>query len=168
MKKYSIIVRMRTLAHRNLIGLVRKYYNFFWGTSIGYGTRISLSTKIDRTNPRGIIIGEHTAFAFESAILTHDFIHGVHRTTKVGSFCFIGARAIIMPGVTIGDHCIIASGTVVMRDVASNSVVMGNPGRVIEKGILTTYHGMRVTNLNIHSREANTDAEVALQSENNL
>ncbi|MCT2398418.1 acyltransferase [Novosphingobium mangrovi (ex Huang et al. 2023)] len=135
---------MRTFLHRNGIGLVRNYYNKVWGTQIGEGTRISLSAKIDLTNPKGVIIGKYTALAFGSSVLTHDFIHSKHVVTKIGDYCFIGARAIIMPGVTVGDHCIVASGAVVMKDVPPNSVVMGNPGRVMERGIMTGDHGRRI------------------------
>ncbi len=146
------LVRFRTFLHRNLILLVRVYYNKVWGTSIGEGTRISLSTKIDRTNPKGVVIGKHSAFAFDSAILTHDFVNGRHLTTKVGDYCFIGARVMLMPGVTVGDHCIIGSGSVVMKDVPPNSVVMGNPGRVMERGIMTGVFGCRIPRRPLRSR----------------
>src|ERR1700712_4057700 len=133
----SLIARVRTMLHRNLIGLVRLYYNYFWGTSIGLGKRISLSAKIDKTNTAGVIIGKHTALAFDVAILTHDFMKGKMVDTRIGDYCFIGARAIIMPGVEVGNHCIVASGAVVMKNAPAHSVVMGNPGRVMEAGILT-------------------------------
>jgi acetyltransferase-like isoleucine patch superfamily enzyme len=48
-----------------------------------------------------------------------------------------------MPGVKIGDHCVVAAGTVVMRDVPSNSVIAGNPGRVLERDIQTGRFGIR-------------------------
>jgi carbonic anhydrase/acetyltransferase-like protein (isoleucine patch superfamily) len=41
-------------------------------------------------------------------------------------------RADIMPGVTIGDNCIIGCGTIVTHDIPANSIVVGVPGRVIE------------------------------------
>jgi maltose O-acetyltransferase len=44
---------------------------------------------------------------------------------------------LIYPGVTIGDHCIVSAAAVVMKDVPSNCVVAGNPGRVVETGIQT-------------------------------
>lgn len=144
MKSYRPLVRFRTFLHRNLIHLTRLYYNGVWGTNIGEGTRVSLSAKIDRTNPSGVTIGKYSSLAFDSAILTHDFINGQHRATKVGDYCFVGAKAIIMPGVTVGDHCIIGSGSVVMRDVPPNSIVMGNPGRVMERGIMTGKFGARI------------------------
>ncbi|MDL2214652.1 maltose O-acetyltransferase [Dysgonomonas sp. OttesenSCG-928-M03] len=50
----------------------------------------------------------------------------------IGHNVWIGGRAIINPGVTIGNNVIIASGTVVIKDVPSNVVVGGNPARIIK------------------------------------
>lgn len=143
-KKYPLISRLRTAVVRRLVLLLPWYYRKVWGAQIGKNVRISFTTKIDKTNPRGVVIGDDTALAFGAAILTHDFVNSAHRITKIGSCCFIGARSIIMPGVSIGDHCIIGSGAVVLKDVPSNSVVLGNPGRVMERGIKTGIWGMKL------------------------
>ena len=110
---------------------------------IGKGCRISLSAKLDLTHPAGIEIGEYTAITFGAAVLTHDFANLKHKTTRIGSYCLIGARSVIMAGIRIGDHCIIGAGSIVMSNVPSNSVVIGNPARVIERGIRTTRWGIR-------------------------
>ena len=44
----------------------------------------------------------------------------------------IGAGAIILPGITIGSNSMVAAGTVVTRSIPKNSLVMGNPGRVVK------------------------------------
>ena len=49
---------------------------------------------------------------------------------KVGNDVWIGARAIILPGVTIGDHSIIGAGAVVTKDVPDNVLVAGNPATI--------------------------------------
>lgn len=46
--------------------------------------------------------------------------------------CFIGARAIVLKGVTIGARSIVGAGSVVVRDVPADTVVAGNPARVIK------------------------------------
>jgi serine acetyltransferase len=47
-----------------------------------------------------------------------------------------------MPGIHIGDECIVGSGSVVTRDVPSHSIVGGNPARIIRSGIRTRYWGI--------------------------
>jgi acetyltransferase-like isoleucine patch superfamily enzyme len=111
---------------------------------VGEDTRISLSAKLDRTNPDGIFIGKSSAITFGAAVLSHDFVNNVHLTTRVGDYCFIGAHAVIMPGVTVGDHSIVAAGAIVMRNVPPHSVVMGNPARVMEQNIKTGRWGVRI------------------------
>lgn len=49
----------------------------------------------------------------------------------IGESCWFGSRVSVMPGVTIGDRCVIAAGTVVTRDIPDDSLVMGVPGRVV-------------------------------------
>lgn len=53
-------------------------------------------------------------------------------STKVGNDVWIGANVIILPGVIIGDHSIIAAGAVVTKDVLAYSIVGGNPAKVIK------------------------------------
>ena len=139
----SRLARVRNYLHPRLIGLVRHYYNYFWGTHLSEGVRIALSAKLDKTNPEGIFIGPYSAVAFGATILSHDIATLKTTTTKIGSYCLIGARSLIMPGITIGDHVIIGAGAVVMTNIPSNCVALGNPARVIERGIDTVEFGIR-------------------------
>ena len=50
---------------------------------------------------------------------------------EVGEEAFIGARSVIMPGVTIGKNCVIAAGSIVTKDIPDYSVAMGVPARVV-------------------------------------
>jgi acetyltransferase-like isoleucine patch superfamily enzyme len=122
----------------------RQYFVRVWKMTIGEGSVISMSAKLDKTNPRGIHIGRYTAVTFGSAILTHDHINGVNRDVWIGDNCFIGAHSIILPGVTIADSCIVAAASVVARDVPSGSLVAGNPARIVERNVQTTQYGVRV------------------------
>lgn len=55
------------------------------------------------------------------------------RPITVGNNVWIGAQVCVLPGVTIGDNCVIGAGSVVTRDIPSDSVAVGNPCRVIRR-----------------------------------
>lgn len=95
------------------------------------------NSLIDTLFPEMVEIGDHFTSAPGSIILAHDaspaqFI-GKYRVqkTKIGSFVFLGANSVILPGVTIGDNVIIGAMSVVTKDVPPNSVVCGNPAKFI-------------------------------------
>lgn len=53
----------------------------------------------------------------------------------IGHHSVVGGRAIVLPGIHIGNHCFVAAGSVVTKDVPDNCMVGGNPARIIRKGI---------------------------------
>jgi maltose O-acetyltransferase len=53
------------------------------------------------------------------------------KPVRIGSDVWIGGGAIILPGVTIGDRCVIGAGSVVTKDVPAGSLAVGNPARVV-------------------------------------
>lgn len=139
-----IIVEIRNRTRLLVVEAIRQFYNRFWGMKIGSGCIISLGAKLDKSNPKGVEIGEYTAIAFGSAILTHDWVGQAHKTTRIGKQCFIGCNVLVLPGITIGDNCIIGAGSVVMTNIPDGSVVLGNPARIVERNVMTTNWGVRV------------------------
>ena len=104
---------------------------------IGEGVRVSWKAHLDiSVNPKGIHIGDRTHVVNGSMILSHDACRRLKIDTFIGKDCLIGARSIILPGVTIGDSSIVAAGAVVSKDVPPHSVVAGNPARVVKTGIV--------------------------------
>jgi putative colanic acid biosynthesis acetyltransferase WcaF len=86
-----------------------------------------------------IEIGEATIVAQEAYLCTgtHDLTHP-HRPLltgkiRIGKRAFVGARAFVMPGITIGDHAVVGACTVVTKDVDRDSVVVGNPAKFLKK-----------------------------------
>lgn len=90
-------------------------------------------------------IGARTQIAWGVTISDHDF----HKTydldgnqqletspIKIGDDVWIGANATILKGVTIGNRAVIASGAVVTKDVPSESLVGGNPAKIIKEKII--------------------------------
>lgn len=55
------------------------------------------------------------------------------RPITVGNNVWIGAQVCVLPGVTIGDGCVIGAGSVVTKDIPAHSLAVGNPCRVIRK-----------------------------------
>ena len=50
----------------------------------------------------------------------------------VGKNCWLGGSVVLLPGVTIGDGCVIGAGAVVTKDIPANSLAVGNPAKVIK------------------------------------
>lgn len=137
-KRNGVLAAARTKLRFYIMKLRWLYLVKCWGMDIHPDTWLSLKVKLDRTNPKGIHIGEGTLVAFDAVILSHDFIRRIHDVhTVIGKNCLIGARSFIMPGVTIGDQCIIGAMTVVTKDIPSNCMVVGNPGVVVKTGVTT-------------------------------
>lgn len=128
-------VRLKVLRLRHW-GL-RKIYRM----DISKSCLISFKTKLDKTFPQGIHIGDDTYLASGAIVFTHDFSRKIKKHTCIGKKCFIGANAIIMCGVRIGDQVVVGSGAIVTHDIPSNSIVAGNPARIIKSDIKTGRYG---------------------------
>ena len=63
------------------------------------------------------------------------------RSVTIGNDVWIGRRAMIMPGVTVGDGCVIGAGAVVTKDVPEYSIVGGVPAKVIKSRLSATDNG---------------------------
>ena len=67
---------------------------------------------------------------FENSLLISK---GLAKEIQIGDDCWIGGGAIICPGVSIGNGVVIGAGAVVTKDIPANSLVVGNPARVVKK-----------------------------------
>lgn len=82
-------------------------------------------------------IGDDTIFAHGVKIISanHDFedmtLHEKACPIVIGCCCWIGANAVILPGVTLGDNVVVGAGAVVTKSVPSNTIVAGVPARPI-------------------------------------
>ena len=109
------------------------------GVTIGKNTMISLGAKIDVHRGK-VSIGDNCLITSGVKILSHD---GASRMINIDDFgngevvignnIFIGVNAIILKGVHIGDNSVIGSGAIISKDVPAQSLVVGNPGKVIRK-----------------------------------
>jgi acetyltransferase-like isoleucine patch superfamily enzyme len=112
-----------------------------WGVKIGKDCLL-FSMEFS-TEPYLIEIGDHVVISSGTQFITHDGSvwvlrdsHpdiGVFGKIKIGSNSFIGINCIILPNTDIGSNCIIGAGAAVRGKIPDDSVVMGNPGKVIMK-----------------------------------
>lgn len=103
-----------------------------WKMDIHPSARIATTALIDRTWPKGIHIEAGCVVDEEVVILAHDMSRGIYLDTTIGARTHLGARSIVMPGVTIGADCIVAPGAVVIRDMPPRSYALGNPATIQE------------------------------------
>lgn len=106
-----------------------------------------------------VVIGDGVRIAGLASI--YGFNHGFDRTdvpiyqqahtskgVKIGNGTWIGASAVIIDGVTVGDHCIIAAGAVCTKDVPEYSIVAGNPAKIV-RNRKEKYANIMVTSENV-------------------
>ncbi|MGZ8899335.1 MAG: acyltransferase [Limisphaerales bacterium] len=79
----------------------------------------------------GAMIIDSDFHAFDEQLGWVDAYESTARSIIIGNYVFIGARAIILKGVTIGDKSIVGAGAVVTRDVPTRHMAVGNPARLI-------------------------------------
>ena len=130
---------------------VQKWRNLRWrmkGYDIHPTTVMERNISLDKLYPGGIHIGKNCLVGAGVMILSHDHCRrsGDNKNaqdvtnpllldTHIGDRCFIATRSIILPGVRIGNECIVGAGAVVTKDVPNNCIVAGNPAKVIRTGI---------------------------------
>jgi sugar O-acyltransferase (sialic acid O-acetyltransferase NeuD family) len=89
-----------------------------------------------------VTIGDH-AIILPSSVISHDDVIGdytciaggvcISGNVTVGQSCYLGSNASVKDGVKIGAFSLVGMGSVVLRDVAENCVVVGNPARALRK-----------------------------------
>jgi acetyltransferase-like isoleucine patch superfamily enzyme len=103
---------------------------------IDIGNRVFLNAGCMVTSRRHVAIGDDVAVAYD-ALITDSDDHGLEgrpaRTApvRVGDGSWIGARAIVLPGVEIGRRSVVAAGAVVTRSFPDDTLVAGQPARAV-------------------------------------
>lgn len=106
--------------------------------TVGVALHPSVSASMSSTFVGGkagcISVGEKTLIAFKTLLIARE-PGGAIRPINIGKHCFIGGGSMILPGVTIGDECIIAAGAVVTSDIPARCIAAGNPARILREDI---------------------------------
>jgi len=105
------------------------------------GERCHLETMAFGTEPYLIELGDHVAIANGTVFITHDAgvrcfrdefpIDDIFGEIKIGNNVFIGINCTILPNTEIGNNCIVGAGSVVRGKFQDNSVIIGNPAKVL-------------------------------------
>ena len=112
------------------------------GKHVHFGKNVYANFGLTLVDDMHIYVGDYTMFAPNVVVATagHPILPELREkayqynfSVHIGRNCWIGAGALIMPGVTIGDNTVIGAGSVVTRDIPSNCVAYGNPCRVIRE-----------------------------------
>lgn len=115
-----------------------------FGGSIRVANRVWLGPYVVIYGHGGVEIGEWTMVSMHTTIVSSNHTiptmdrcmrweKDVLLPTRIGRDVWIGANAVILGGVTIGDGAVVAAGAVVTKDVECGAVVAGNPAGVLRK-----------------------------------
>ncbi len=153
-KKY----RLKNNSTENLIKCIKSKVGFcgknlkvfgeeeiFSGKNISIGNNCKINSAIFLNGRSGITIGDNvtlshgvkiisTGYDVEHWMETGERVHFDDKPIVTGNNCWIGANAIILPGVNItGEYVVIGAGAVVTKDVTESRVlVAGNPARIVK------------------------------------
>lgn len=114
----------------------------FGGKHVHFGKNIYANFNLTMVDDGHIYVGDYTMFAPGVIVATaghpilpelRETVYQYNMPVHIGKNCWIGAGAIILPGVTIGDQVVVGAGSVVTKDLPSNAVAVGNPCRVIRE-----------------------------------
>lgn len=121
--RYSPSLKLKTWLLRRL------------GADVGEGVSLALTATPDVFWPNLITIEDHAIVGYDATILCHEYLQDEVRTGEVvvGERAMIGAGAVVLPGVHIGEGAQVASNSLVDEDVPPHTTVAGVPAEVVSE-----------------------------------
>lgn len=129
--------------------MLRQIRPFLWrriGIKVGKNVRLGFGIYLDVDGYQFIEVGDNVMITAQCILLTHrrdmrQYHRGdlqnelpyIRKPIVIGANATLGMRAIIMPGVTIGEGAVVAAGAVVTKDVPPYTIVAGNPAKIIKE-----------------------------------
>ncbi len=110
------------------------------GRHVHFGKNIYANFHLTLVDDTDIYVGDYTMFGPNVTVATaghpilpalREQVYQYNMPIWIGRNCWIGAGAILLPGVHIGDGTVIGAGSVVTKDIPANVVAVGNPCRVL-------------------------------------
>lgn len=118
------------------------FHSNFGGGHVHFGNNVYANFNLTLVDDTHIYVGDNTMFGPNVTVATagHPILpelrqqgYQYNAPIHIGENCWIGAGALILPGITIGDNVVIGAGSVVTKDIPSNVVAVGNPCRILRE-----------------------------------
>lgn len=112
------------------------------GRHVHFGNHVYANFNLTMVDDTHIYVGDYTMFGPNVTVATaghpilprlRELIYQYNASVHIGRNCWIGAGAILLPGVSIGDNTVVGAGSVVTKNLPSNVVAVGNPCRVLRE-----------------------------------
>lgn len=113
------------------------------GRHTHFGKNVYANFNLTLVDDTHIYVGDGTMFGPNVVVATagHPILPDLRGSAPlqynlpvhIGKNCWIGAGALILPGVSVGDNTVIGAGSVVTKDIPANCVAVGNPCRVLRE-----------------------------------
>lgn len=118
------------------------FHSNWGGHHVHFGKAVYANFNLTLVDDTHIYVGDYTLFGPNVTVATagHPILPELRQKgyeynfpVRIGKNCWIGAGAVILPGLTIGDNVVIGAGSIVTKDLPSDVVAVGNPCRVLRK-----------------------------------
>lgn len=118
------------------------FYANFGGHHCHFGNYVYANYHLTCVDDTHIYIGDYTMLGPNVTIATaghpilpelREQVYQFNMPVHIGRNCWIGAGAILLPGVTVGDNTVIGAGSIATKDIPANVVAVGNPCRVLRE-----------------------------------
>lgn len=118
------------------------FHSNFGGKHVHFGKMVYANFNLTLVDDTHIYVGDYTMFGPNVTVATagHPILpelreqgYQYNMPIHIGKCCWIGAGAIILPNISIGDNVVIGAGSVVTKDLPSNVVAVGNPCKILRE-----------------------------------
>ena len=112
------------------------------GRHVHFGNYVYANFNLTLVDDTHIYVGDRTMFGPNVTVATagHPLLpelreqgYQYNAPVRIGKNCWIGAGAVIVPGITIGDNVVVGAGSIVTKDLPDNVLAVGNPCRVLRE-----------------------------------
>lgn len=137
-KEYDALIHELFCGHIGKGSRVMPMVNVVRGNSVHIGQNVVIMNNVLMMAAGGIHIEDDVLVAANVQLISNNHDLNDHailtcKPVRLKRNCWIGAGATILPGVTVGENAVVAAGAVVTKDVAPDTVVGGNPARLIRQ-----------------------------------